>query len=130
MIFLFEIASLASQILVDTKRCSRDGAGISFSTQVRWEAREGRRPTGTEDSRRTRARRWRAAGGIAGAAAVQRHTVVHIVDVSLFVRILHVPLTEGQLMEFMEMFDTVTPGQVIAVPKISCPLRPLRAVPQ
>ena len=31
-------------------------------------------------------------------------------------------------MEFMEMFDTVTPGQVIAVPKISCPPRPFRAV--
>ena len=28
----------------------------------------------------------------------------------------------------MKMLDTVTPEQVIAVPKISCPLRPLRAV--
>ena len=52
----------------------------------------------------------------------QRHTMVHIVDVSPFVQILDVPVpqTGDQLVEFMKMHDTQSPvEQVIAVPKIS-----------
>ena len=53
---------------------------------------------------------------------VQRHTVEHIDDFSPFVQILDVPVPqmENQLVEVLKTHDTVTPGQAIAVPKISC----------
>ena len=54
---------------------------------------------------------------------VQRLTVEHTVDVSPLVQVLDVPLPQmgDQLVEFLKMHDTVTPEQVIALPKISCP---------
>ena len=77
---------------------------------------------------------WRGAAQLAVGAAgpqepVQLHTAVHTADVSPFVQILDVPVPQmgDQLVDFMKMHDTLIPEQVIAVPKISCPPRPLRA---
>ena len=51
---------------------------------------------------------------------VKRHTVEHIIDVP-FVQILDVPVAQmgNQVVEFMQTLDTVTPEQVIEVPKLS-----------
>ena len=52
---------------------------------------------------------------------VLRPSVEHIVNVLPFLQILDVPVPQvvDQLVEFMQRLDTVTPVQVIAVPKIS-----------
>ena len=52
---------------------------------------------------------------------VQRHTALHIVDILPYVQILDVPVPQlgGELVEFMQKHDTVTPEQVIEVPKLS-----------
>ena len=55
---------------------------------------------------------------------------MHVVDVSPFVQILDVPVPQmgDQLVEFMKRLDTLTPEQVIAVPKISQDRIPQRFV--
>ena len=61
----------------------------------------------------------------------QRHTLEHLVDVCPFVQILDVPVPpqmENQLVEFMQRLDTLTPEQVIVVPKISQDRIPQRFV--
>ena len=51
---------------------------------------------------------------------VKRHTVEHIIDVP-FVQILDVPVAQmgNQVVVFLQTLDTVTPEQVIEVPKLS-----------
>ena len=60
---------------------------------------------------------------------VQRHTVDHLADFAPMVQMLDVPeaQTVDQLEDVLTLFDTSVPEQVIEVPKISCPSRPLRA---
>ena len=71
--------------------------------------------------------------GIAGAAAAGASSAAHR-GATCRLRShgadpLDVPVPQmNQLVGFMKMYDCVTPKQVIAVPTISCPPRPLRAV--
>ena len=61
---------------------------------------------------------------------VQRHTVLHIVDILPYVQILDVPVPQlggRELVEFMQKHDTVTPEQVIEVPKLSLDSIPQRS---
>ena len=60
---------------------------------------------------------------------VQRHTVDQIIETFVPVQILDdpAPLVVDQLMEILKITDMASfVEQVIAVPKISCPSRPLR----
>ena len=59
---------------------------------------------------------------------VQRHTVGQIVDNSLFLPTLDVPVPQmkNQLVDVCRLFDVLIPEQVIEVPKISSTPRPPR----
>ena len=61
---------------------------------------------------------------------IQRRTVEHLAVLAPPVQILDVPLPQvvDQPMDVLTRFDIPVPEQVIEVPKISCPSRPLRAV--
>ena len=60
---------------------------------------------------------------------VQRHTVEELADFAPMLQILDVPVPQmvDQLVDVLRLFDAAIPGQLVAVPKISCPSRPLRA---
>ena len=54
-----------------------------------------------------------------------------LVDFAPMAQILDVPEPHmvDQMVDVLMLFDAAIPEQLIAVPKISCPSRPLRAVP-
>ena len=61
---------------------------------------------------------------------VQRHTMEQLADVAPMVPSLAVPESQmvDQLVAVLKPVDSSVPDQIIAVPKISLPSRPLRAV--
>ena len=61
---------------------------------------------------------------------MQRHTVEQIVDLAPIVQILDAPVPQvaAQLVDVLTLFDISVPKQVIEVPKILSPSRPLRVV--
>ena len=67
---------------------------------------------------------------VAGAQARVRRAVEKTEDFMPMVQIFDAPVPQvvDQLMDVLTRFDIPVPEQVIEVPKISCPSRPLRAV--